>query len=427
LNTLLSDNQDSSTIPLILKSIHELLPYFLSFRRLMKETINTVVDVAGRANTDDNSRLAAFSFLNSSAEAYRKSLLEIILKSTYSGIVKVSRRTTAHTMPLINMLKNSTVTLYSIDPVISYQQGFQFIRQLAIHLRSSITNKTAESYKTVYNWQYLHSLDFWSRVLCYQCDLSKESLAGKASPLRELIHPLVQVTLGAMRLIPTPQYFPLRFYSIRSLIRLSRQTGVYIPLLPTLTETLASTTISKKAKASTLKPLDFDYSFRAGKSYLGTRVYQDGVSEQFVDLTGEFFVLYCKSIAFPELSIPAIITLKRFIKRSSNIKFNKQLQRLLEKIDENSNFILQHRNNVSFGPCDKEQVAAFLKDFDWEKTPLGEYRVVQRKIKEEKARLLRESLEEDEGKNLDQDIDMESEIEVESEEDEEAEEDEDDD
>ena len=44
-----------------------------------------------------------------------------------------------------------------------------------IHLRTSITNKTKDSYKTVYNWQYVHSLDFWSRVVAAHCESLREA------------------------------------------------------------------------------------------------------------------------------------------------------------------------------------------------------------------------------------------------------------
>lgn len=389
---LLSGNHDSEIVTLILKSIGEMVPYLLSHRRVIKDLISSVVNVLCQSSSDDQSRLAAFSFLEETGQTYKKSLLEHILKSTYGGFVKYSRRTTVHTMPAINLQKNLVATLFEIDLNMSYQLGFQFIRQLAIHLRSSIVNKTAESYKTVYNWQYIHSLDFWSRAISTQCDVRKET-ASKQSPLRSLILPLVQVTLGAMRLIPSPQYFPLRFYLIRSLIRLARHSGVFIPLMPVLMEILSSTTITKPAKGTTLQSLDFDHVIRASKHYLGTRVYQDGVCEQFIELSGEFFALYCKSIAFPELCIPVVVSLKRFVKRSKNVKFNKQIQKLVEKLDQNAKYIEQHRNSVTFGPLNRAEVDAFLKNEPWEKTPLGAYVVVQREIKEEKLRILRESME----------------------------------
>jgi nucleolar complex protein 2 len=392
LAVLLEDLQDKDIANLVLKSIHTLLPYFLSFRKQLKELVDAVVTLWSTA-TEDDTKIVAFAFLKAAAEEHSKSVLEIILKSTYSGILKNSRRTNIHTMPSLNFQKNSGATLYAIDPLLSYQISFQFIRQLAIHLRSSLVNKTPEAYKAIYNWQYANSLDFWSRTLCVQCNTSNP----EPSPLKELIYPLVQITLGAIRLVPTPQYFPLRFYLIRSLLRLSQATGTYIPVLPLLTEILSSTVITKSPKASTLKALDFEHNIRATKSYIGTRVFQDGVCEELVDLIGEFFVLHATSPAFPELAVPAVITLKRFIKRSKNAKFNRQIQRLVERLDAHGQFVQKARSEQlsNAAPTDSDKVAAFMATTKWEETPLGTYVVVQRQIREERARILRESLEAD--------------------------------
>ncbi|RUS14867.1 nucleolar complex protein 2, partial [Endogone sp. FLAS-F59071] len=80
-----------------------------------------------------------------------------------------------------------------------------------------------ESYKAVYNWQFIHCLDFWSTVLAVHCDASRYALGD--SPLHPSIYRLVQVALGVIRLIPTAQYFPLRFVVIRSLTQLVCRTS----------------------------------------------------------------------------------------------------------------------------------------------------------------------------------------------------------
>lgn len=55
-----------------------------------------------------------------------------------------------------------------------------------------------DAYKQVYNWQYVHSLDFWSIVLGRACDTQG---VEAASELQALIYPLVQVSLGAIRYV----------------------------------------------------------------------------------------------------------------------------------------------------------------------------------------------------------------------------------
>lgn len=390
--TLLNDINNTETAALVLSSVQELLPYFISFRRLLKEILNAVVSVWS-STQDVETQIASFAFLNNASREFSKSSLETILKLTYSSFIKQCRQTNVHTMPMINFQKNSAAELFGIDQSLSYQIGFDYIRQLAIHLRNSINN-TKDGYKTIYNWQYTHSLDFWSRVLSLHCNPDVEM--KKESPLRQLIYPLVQVTLGAARLIPTAQFFPLRFYLMRSLIRLSQNTGVFIPLFPLLQEILNSTTLTKNPKNANLQAFDFDHNIKANTAYLGTRVYQQGVCEQIIDLASEYLVLYSKSISFPELATPVIISLRRYIKTSSNVKFNKQLSQLVDKLNQNSEFIQQKRSTVEFGPKNRVEVNNFLKDLSWEKTPLGVYVKVQREVKEEKVRILRESLAEEE-------------------------------
>lgn len=413
--TMLKDITNTETAALVLTSILEIFPYYLSYRRLLKEILSSIVDVWSSTSEVDT-QIATFAFLNNVAKEYPKSVLETVLKLTYSSFLQNCRKTNVHTMSQINFCKNSAAELFGIDETTAYQVGFEYVRQLAIHLRNSInaTSNAKEGFKTIYNWQYCHSLDFWSRVLAQRCnpEIELRNHKSKESPLRQLIYPLVQVTLGAIRLIPTAQFFPLRFYLIRSLIRLSQSTGVFIPIFPLISEILTSTAFTKSPKPSNLQAVDFDHNIKVNQAYLGTRVYQDGLCEQFIELTSEFFGLYAKNIAFPELATPAVLSLRRFAKKSKNTRFNKQLQQLVEKLNSNATFISSKRSNVEYGPSNKTEVQLFLKDFDWEKTPLGQYIVVQRQAKEEKLRIMRESLEDEEAaraekKKAEEDEDME--------------------
>lgn len=57
----------------------------------------------------------------------------------------------------------------------------------------------------MYNWQFVHAIDFWSLVLSASCDKDHVAQHGE-SPLKQLMYPLIQVALGAIRfvfLVPT--------------------------------------------------------------------------------------------------------------------------------------------------------------------------------------------------------------------------------
>lgn len=400
--SLLNESTTTESAALILSSLQEMLPYYLSQKKFLKLIMTAVVQLWATASKVET-QVAAYAFLNNAAKEYSKSALEIILRSSYSAILKNCRNTTVHNIETINFAKNSAADLFGIDEQLSYAIGFEYVRQLAIHLRNSLnsnissTSAGKDAYKKVYNWQFCHSLDFWSRVLSKLCNPEKELLDHKSheSPLRSLIYPLVQVTLGSIRLIPTAQFFPLRFYLVRSLIRLSLGTQVFIPIFPLLAEMLTSTAISKPGKSANLQAIDFDYHIKVSLQYLGTRVYQDGLTEQFIELVSEFFVLYAKNIAFPELATPAILSLRRFVKKSKNIRLNKQIQQIVEKLNENASYISTQRANVGYGPTNKTEALNFLKDEKWESTPLGQFVAVQRKTREHRRTLLKEALQDE--------------------------------
>ncbi|KAJ5192131.1 hypothetical protein N7449_008273 [Penicillium cf. viridicatum] len=394
---LLINLSDASTLKLTLASIEPMLPYLLQFRKVLKTLVKIVVGIWADVSTADATRITGFLILRRLMVLGDAGIRESVLKATYEGVVKGSRNTTVHTLAGVNLMKNSAAEIWGIDQNVSYTAGFSFIRQLAMHLRKSITNTSKESYKTIYNWQYVHSLDFWSRVLSQHCDGLVEAQIGKQSALRPLIYPVVQITLGAMRLIPTATYFPLRFQLTRSLLRISRATGTYIPLSASLLEVLTSAEMRKHPKSSTLKPLDFNTAIRAPKSYLRSRTYQDGIGEQVAELLSEFFVLWSKHIAFPELSVPVIVSLKRWLKQVSarsggnkNAKVNQMILLLVQKVETNARWIEERRLNVSYAPRNRSGVESFLKDVDWESTPVGAFVKTQRKLRAERAAVLEE-------------------------------------
>ncbi|KAK4672455.1 Nucleolar Complex 2 protein [Podospora pseudopauciseta] len=400
---LLGTLSDDATVKLTLNALQPLLPYLLSFRKLLKVLIKTIVAFWSQPASSDSTRITAFLVIRRLTVVSDKGVREAVLKAAYRGLFDNSKHTNHNTIQGINLMKNSAAELWGLDQSLGYTTAFTSIRQLAIHLRNSIINN--KQVHNVYNWQFVHALDFWSCVLSEHCSPLKEAEAGKESQLKLLIYPLVQVTLGVLRLIPTAIYFPLRFQLIRSLLRLSRATDTYIPLASCLLEVLSSAEMKKAPKQSTLKPLDFAVAYKAPKSYLRTRVYQDGVGEQVVELLSEFFVLWAKSIAFPEFSLPVVISLKRWLKEArkrstgnKNGKLGGSLVLLVQKLEANAKFIEERRAKVEFAPKDRAQVEGFLKDLEVERTPVGAFVVGQRKLREERRRVVEEARKAEEGK-----------------------------
>lgn len=60
----------------------------------------------------------------------------------YLTLLRTCKQSTVHTLPAINLMKNSASEVYSLDHATAYQHAFGYIRQLAIHLRNSMRVKT---------------------------------------------------------------------------------------------------------------------------------------------------------------------------------------------------------------------------------------------------------------------------------------------
>ena len=448
---LLTTLSDDGTLQLTLSALTPLLPYLLSFRKVLKQLVKSVVHFWAQPASSGTTRITAFLVLRRLMVIGDKGVREAVLKAVYQGLVQGSRATNANTLAGINLMKNSAAELWGLDAAMGYTTAFAAIRQLAIHLRNSIVHNQNNAFRNVYNWQYVHSLDFWSRVLAEHCAQGAPTSEQDKAQLRLLVYPLVQVTLGAMRLIPTAAYFPLRFQLFRSLLRVSRATGTYIPLAPVLIEVLNAADMKKPGKAGVSaaadKQLDFAVAYKAPKAMLHTGLYQTAVGEQVVELLAEYFALWSTSIAFPELALPVIIMLKRWIKdarkrggrngKNVNSKVVGGLVLVVQKLEANATFVEAQRAQVTFAPRDRTQVDAFLKDYDWQKTPVGAFVVAQRKASAERQRVLEETRKAEDAKRqedkqklqavrADEENDEEEEVDEEGVDEEEEEEDDDD-
>lgn len=221
------------------------------------------------------------------------------------------------------------------------------------------------------------------------------------------------------RLIPTSRFFPLRFQVIRSLLRLTAQTKTYIPLTPSLLEPLSSSEFTQKPKPSSLTPLDFEYAIRAGAQYPRTRVYQEGLGEELAFLMLEHQALLSTSIAFPELAIPVVLYLRKFIKKCKTPKVTAAFKLVIEKMELNAKFVADKRKNVEFSPRDRAGVDHFLQDVSVDKTPLGTYWRLQKKVRDSKRREVEKAAREERGADEDEsDEGGDGDFEIEGEEDE---------
>ena len=364
----------------------KMVPYLHQDRRVTRDYMRALLEQW--ANGEDRIRLAAFSCVYvTTASVMDDDMIDFCLKSTYHTLIRHTRQTKPHTLEAIALMKNTACELFTLHPEAAYQQAFGFLRQLAISLRNCLKLKSQEQFQAVLNWPYVHCLDFWSRVLAKTCHTDREQ--GVPSHMRPLIYPLVQVALGVVRLVPMSRYYPLRLHVLQAMLRLMQATGVYIPLAPLVLEVWESPEFQRKAKGATLKPLDLETTFRAPAAYVRTRIYGDQLAEEFGFVMLEFLATQAGHISFPELAIPITVQMRRLLKGSPSVRLSETLRPLLDKIQQNSAWVVQQRAHVEFAPDDQQQVDAFLEKAQGRSdAPLQQALRLARKVREQKRRLL---------------------------------------
>ena len=143
----------------------------------------------------------------------------------------------------------------------------------------------------------------WAKLLSQTVDRTKGE-KDKADQLRPLLYPLIQTTIGALKLVPTARYFPLRFHLVRALVQLSESTGVYIHVSGFILDTLESVEMKRDAKPSSGRPIFFENMLKCPKSQIDTKHFQDAVLNQVCSWHLPFLTVAClASFAIPSLPI----------------------------------------------------------------------------------------------------------------------------
>ena len=206
LMTFLGQLAEAAMVAVTLQQVSRLLPFFIALPKLAPKLLKSALKAWSADDTAGGSEqiaVLAFSIVRQLGCTLPYPFIEHCFKGLYLCYAQASKSTSRKALPRIMLRASCYVDLCAVDAHASYRHAFVYIRQLAIHLRNAIQKASPEASRQVYNWQFVNCLRLWAQVLCTHA-------RSPTAPLRQLIYPLVQVTLGTARLLPSIRYAALR-------------------------------------------------------------------------------------------------------------------------------------------------------------------------------------------------------------------------
>ncbi|XP_035696505.1 nucleolar complex protein 2 homolog [Branchiostoma floridae] len=362
---------EASVVSTLLRHVLQLVHYYICFPKLCRVLLKRLISLWSEG--EESVQVIAFFCVYRITKLTQAKFLEWILKQMYLAYVKNTKFTSPNSLPGINFMQRSLTELFALDLHTTYQHGFIYIRQLAIHLRNAIMMKKKENYQSVYNWQYVHCLYLWCRVLStlYPSDI-----------LQPLIYPLVQVIIGTIKLVPTARFYPLRFHCVRALTLLSDSTNTFVPVLPFILQVFEQTDFNKKHSKTSVKPLNFAVMLKLSNAQLQEQAFRDGVIDQLYELLMSYFNTQSHTVGFPELVLTSILQMKDFMKKCKVANYTRQIKQILDKVQETCKFITDRRSTVNFSLTDKQAIENWERQTKQQGTPLSKFHDNWRKLRD---------------------------------------------
>ncbi|OTF76480.1 hypothetical protein BLA29_009762 [Euroglyphus maynei] len=189
--------------------------------------------------------------------------------------------------------------------------------------------------------------------------------------------PVINISLETLRLFSVYKYVPYRLQIIESLVKLSSESGHFIPILRTFHEIIAQLAqnkreiilknkvknkmkkkqietkpneiVGKKESKSLIKTINLSVTLKTSKE----QTLEMDFVEKLVFRIYELLLYYLKSISH-RISFPEIILIfhgecRKLIKSIPYARGQTMMRQLMDKCDKNAQFIVESRKNLYDG------------------------------------------------------------------------------
>ncbi|PWA91244.1 nucleolar complex protein 2 [Artemisia annua] len=251
----------------------------------------------------------------------------------------------------IEFLRDSFISLCSLDVETTYNKAIVSIQQLANILRHAKQKGNKEAIKKIYSWQYAQCIDLWVLFIAgnvNECDV------------QSLLYMTIQLINGVAHMFSGPRYFPLRIRCIQWLNKLSSSCGIFIPVASLVLDMLEYK-VSKEGGKSRKKSVNLASNLKLPKFWLKSQNFVEQCVYSAVELLVVHFFQWSYQISFPELATVPLIRLRKFHEKTTVESLKRVVKRLMDQVEQNVEFVLKKREDVAFSPKDHESVDLFLQ------------------------------------------------------------------
>ena len=169
-------------------------------------------------------------------------------------------------------------------------------------------NLTQDTVKNVYSWQFYNCMKLWVLALT----------TASTSDLALLVHPLVQLIVGVIRLTNHMKYFPFHSKAFELLCIINEKTGQFVPAAQFMLQPFEA--VNYNFFNGKPKPLedkivpDSLISIKIAKKHLETQEIKDRiVRESLANLT-RYLAANSTSVALPEMCVSIGVILRKYKK-----------------------------------------------------------------------------------------------------------------
>lgn len=170
------------------------------------------------------------------------------------------------------------------------------------------------------------------------------------SDLALLVHPLVMLIVGVIKLSNSIKYFPFHIKCFELLTTINAKTGQFVPAsqyMLVVFDSLNYNFINAKPKQLPDKMLpETLISLKFAKKHIDSQEVKDRIVKEALEALTMYFAANSASICFPELTVPAGIMLRKFKKNCNNGNYRKNVQSFLELLKRNEDFIAAERAKI---------------------------------------------------------------------------------